>query len=185
MSSVSSVNNELLSTFEIPQSLIPNRNGQRSVLLFKLARCLKKHFADARSQDLKPIIQRWHEMALPFIATKPFEETWIDFCYGFDRVKYPEGEISRRVLENLPALPPDMNGVGEFGESGDRLLQICLGLSKFTDDGVFFLPCRKAGEWLGRSHTDAGRLIQVLVKFNILKIITPATKRDAARYLLV
>jgi hypothetical protein len=153
--------------------------------LFKLARRFKKHLSDARPRDLKPIVQRWHEMALPYIATKPFEDTWRDFCYGFDRVKYPEGEIMGRVLENLPALLPNMNGVGEFGESGDRLLQIFLGLSALTEDGVFFLSCRTAGELLGISHTEAARLLQAFVGRNVLKIVTPGTRRDAARYRLV
>lgn len=89
------------------------------------------------------------------------------------------------VLENLPELPPDMNGIGDFGERGDRLLQICLGLSNRSADGVFFLGCRKAGEELGMSHTEAARLLQAFVGRGLLKIVTPATKRDATRYRLV
>jgi hypothetical protein len=185
VSSVSSVNNGRVLRFEIPQSLVPSKQGERSDLLFELARYLKKHFSDAKPKDLKPIVQRWHEMALPFIGTKPFEDTWSEFCYKLRAVKYLDGEVARKVLENLPALSPEMNGAGEFGESGDHLLQIFLGLSGLTGDGVFFLPCRKAGKWLGRSHTDAARLIRAFVGLGVLEIVTPASVQYAARYRLV
>lgn len=182
VSSVSSVNHDQLLVYEIPQSLLPTREGERNDRIFALARNLKARFPDVTPKALKSIVQDWHAKALPFIRTKPFEETWAEFCYGWDNVKYPAGIVFSEVMENLPMLPKNMDGVGEFGEKGDRLLQACLGLSQLNKDGVFFLSCRKAGELLGCSHTEAAKLLRVLVRRNVLEIVRPGTNREATRY---
>jgi hypothetical protein len=121
-------------------------------------------------------------MALPLIRTKPFEDTWTEFCYGWDNVKYPAGVVFSGVMENLPVLPKNMDGVGEFGEKGDRLLQVCLGLSKLNKDGIFYLSCRTAGKLLGCSPAEAAKLLRVLVGRNVLAIVRPGTSREAIRY---
>jgi len=184
VASVSSVNSEAISRFEIPHSLIPTGCGQRNHHVFRLARHLKTQFTGVNALELKPIVQKWHQLALPFIATKQFDETWLDFCYAFDKVKYTNSDAWRLVMENLPELPRGMLGVGQFGAPGDRLLQICVGLSKLLGDEPFFLASRQCGNSLGISHQAASKLIHALVVISALIKIEPATKRKAARFKL-
>ncbi len=48
--------------------------------------------ADAPVAELKQYVQEWHRRALPYIHTKPFEESWFDFAESWDKVKYPKGK---------------------------------------------------------------------------------------------
>jgi hypothetical protein len=183
VSSVSSVNSQPLHGYEIPDRLIPNRLGKRNALLFKLARHLLGVFPGAQILHLKPIVEAWHRRALPFIGTKPFEESWLDFCYGYAKVKYPEGSIGA-TFSSLPELPEGMMGMGQFGVKGDRLLQICLALSQALESGIFFLPSRKTGEWLDINHVDASKLINALSAIGAIELVEQATNTKARRFRL-
>lgn len=177
-----------IQNWKIPETVIPDQKGVRHRLLFELARHLKADFPGVRAVDLKPIVRRWHQLALPHVRTKAFEESWVDFCNAYAEVKNPHGVTLASLTSHLAELPDGLCGSGEFGERGDMLLRICLSLSTGNPNGVFFLSSRKAAELLSVSkseavsQSEANRLLRALVRIGALEIVQIHTSKKAPRY---
>jgi hypothetical protein len=157
---------------------LPTGIGRRNDCVFKLARWLKAipALADADPRQLKPIVQRWHGKALPFISTKPFTETWIDFLHAWPNVKFPKGtEPMTQILAH--ALEAEVPKVAEQYDD-DRLqrlvvycreLQLSAGDGPF--DGPFYLSARTAGRLLKVNHMTAWRWLFLLQAEHVLKAV--------------
>src|ERR1019366_2892505 len=70
---------------------LPSRQGERNRKIFEFARRLKNIMPHATGKELKPILRKWYELALPVIATKDWEETWNDFIVSWQRIEHPIG----------------------------------------------------------------------------------------------
>jgi Bifunctional DNA primase/polymerase, N-terminal len=158
---------------------LPTGEGQRHRAVFKLAQQLKAlpHLADADVIDLKPIVWRFHQRALPVIRTKPFEETWLEFAEAWPRVKFPAGRGPLEVLWSralAEAPPPAALGYGLEGIR--RLVALCSQLQRHAGQGTFFLACRTAGSLLNVVHTTAWRWLRLLEIEGVLRRVTTGSK---------
>lgn len=189
IASVSSVSSESLSLCksadEALQATIPSHQGQRNRALFEFARHLKgmPRYCNGSADQLRAIVQQWHQRALPFVATKEFDETWAEFVYGWDRVKFPKGgdawaEACRRVEASEP--PPEAS---RYTDDRLRLLcGVCFQLQRLVGDQPFYLSCRSAGKGVGVSAPVANRFLHLLVHDGVLRVMVPSTTRKATRY---
>src|SRR5262249_48917839 len=148
--------------------------GQRHFKLFSLARHLKAmpHLTDTDPRELRPLIQEWHRLALPFIGTKPFEDSWIDFRLGGGKVKRPggSGPVGCALKEAGSEDPPP--GTERYGIPEVRLLAaLCRKLQGYAGADPFFLSCRTAGLLFGVTHTTAWRWLYLLQDDGFLKVI--------------
>jgi Bifunctional DNA primase/polymerase, N-terminal len=166
---------------------LPTGIGRRNDCVFKLARWLKAipAVADADPRRLKPIVQRWHSKALPYISTKPFTETWIDFLHSWANVKFPKGtEPMAQIFEK--ALEAELPRVAEqFDDERLQLLvSLCRELQRASGDGPFYLSARTAGRHLKVDHMTAWRWLFLLQAEHILKAITvgDAKTQKATRF---
>jgi hypothetical protein len=168
------------------ESTLPTIEGKRHRCVFTLARVLKgiPQYADAAADQLEPILREWHRRALPFISTKPFDETRIDFLVAWDRVKFPAGlgplealmQKATRSALPVAALRYDSDGVR-------RLAAICAALQAAAGDAVFFLSCRTAARVLGvPSHETAWRWLLLLKRDGLLIEAEPGRNSRAARF---
>jgi hypothetical protein len=158
---------------------LPTGEGRRHRAVFELARGLKAlpHLADADLTDLKPIVRRWHQLALPVIRTKPFEETWLDFADGWQRVKYPAGAGPLEMLwrQALAEAPP--SAALDYEQAGVRnLVAFCRQLQRQAGQGAFFLACRTAGTLLGVHYRTAWSWLQLLEIDGVLHRVTTGSK---------
>jgi hypothetical protein len=122
-------------------------------------------------------VRRWHELALPAIRTKPFEETWLDFVDGWRRVKFPAGAGPLEALwsQALAApLPPTALAYEQDGVR--RLVAFCQQLQRHAGQGTFFLACRTAGAMLGVPHKLAWRWLQLLEIDGVLDRVSTGSK---------
>ena len=166
------------------KSTLPWGKGRRNVWVFEFCRALKAipSLADAPAQALRPIVKQWHKAALPFIGTKPFEDTWFDFTYGWPRVKFPRGsELMAKIMAkadaaSLPAVAADYDA-----PETHRLIKLCRELQRESGKGPFFLSCRTAGVLLGLGHWTAWRRMCVLQEDGVIRCVQPGKTR-AARY---
>ena len=170
-------------------STLPQGEGQRNACVFEFARTLKAipEYADADPCDLRPLVREWHRRALPVIRTRPFEETWTDFVYGWGRVMFPKGqepmaEIFAKALEaDVPAVAQ------EYEQPQVRLLAaLCRELQRASGDNPFYLACRTAGKLLGVKHMTASRWLYLLTIDGVLAVVEKGgrsgTARRATRY---
>lgn len=130
------------SQIEIPSDIerailetVPRGPDQRNSLVFELARALKAvpSVADASLAALRPIVVRWHSLAKPFIDTKPFEQTWLDFARGWSRVKFPKGTepMAKMFKDALGSEdPPELKSLGYEGEQVRLLARLCRELQR-------------------------------------------------------
>jgi hypothetical protein len=141
--------------------------------------------ADADAKQLKPCVQAWHKLALPIIATKPFEETWIDFLRAWPKVRFPKGTEPMTQIFSA-ACAADVPAVAEHYEQEQLrlLVALCQELQKATGDGPFYLSCRTAGRLLGVDHTTAWRWLFLLVQDGVLQEVTKGSQqtKKASRY---
>ncbi len=169
------------------QSTLPTSPGMRNRQVFQLARALKgiPSLADQAPQSLIHIVQRWYTRALPYIKTKEFDETLIDFFYAWPRVHTPmrtnlmEDAMRLARSKPIPNLPYDSQPVRD-------LAALCRELQGIVGDGPFFLSTRTAGRLLGVHHTTAWRGLFLLETDGWIKTIekggTDKNPRKATRY---
>lgn len=168
----------------VAQSL-PSAKGHRHRRIFYFVRKLKAipSLAGADHRSLRPIVQEWHQQALPRIGTKSFDETWADFGYAWHNAKYPAGDgpimdIYRRALiQPLPSIAQSYET-----PTVKSLIALCRELQRSTGKKPFFLACRTAGELLGISYVYAAKWLRMLVDDGVLKLVTHKGPHSAAEY---
>jgi hypothetical protein len=166
---------------------LPTRPGQRHRKVFELARELKAlpHLFDADPASLEPVVRHWHALALPVITTKPFEETFIDFLLGWDKVKFVSGEgpldvAFARCRDRVPEVALRYDQL-EFRD----LVCLCAELQRMAGARPFYLACRSAGRVLGVSHVRAWRWLGLLQVQKVLRLATKGeyeTKKASEYY---
>jgi hypothetical protein len=160
---------------------LPLGVGRRNLMVFELARALKAIPALARTdpRDLETVVRDWHQRALPFIGTKPFEETWIDFLRAWPRVKYPKGTepMAKVFAQALDAHPPAV--AERYEQPRLRLLvSLCRELQRGAGDGPFYLSVRTAAGLLGVDISTASRWLFLLLQDGILDIVSRGDQRE-------
>ncbi len=165
---------------------LPTEPGQRHRKLFEFARHIKAlpDFSEIVTRDdLKPIARRWYTAALPFISTKDFEETLIDFLEGVGKVKYlgdqgPLHILYRQAMEKpFPAITANYQA-----ESIRQLIALCAELQRENLGQPFFLACRSAGAVLGITHSLAAKYLRLLVRSKVLEEVTKGGRGKASEY---
>lgn len=159
------------------QATVPTATGKRHLLVFRLARRLKgiPAYRNLPGTAFHRVVQEWHKLSLPAIATKDFADTWTDFLQGWERVTQPdgEGELDRLYERALKAKPPP-ELVERYGEGSKavRLALLCRELQERASDEPFFLDCRNAGRLLGTDHSSAAALLRLLGIERVIQLVT-------------
>jgi hypothetical protein len=115
------------------------------------------------------VVRRWHELALPVIETKAFEESWFDFLNGWPRIRYLKDELSvERVAERAALL--EVPEAAKYEQPELRhLVAICRELQKAQGEAPFFLSCRTAAKLINVTPQQANRWLNGLVLDGVLK----------------
>jgi hypothetical protein len=156
---------------------LPTGPRQRRNCLFNLARHLKAKIPDAKPAELRCIVQQWHRLALPWIRTKPFSESWVDFAGAWECIRRPAGQSFKAAAGAADAggVPTMCEALGYDGNLY-RLTALCWQLQLQWCDRPFPLGCRKAGEFLGVSKTEAHRMLRTLQFDGVLRLVKKGTK---------
>ena len=156
--------------------------------MWNLARRLKAlpHLADALADDLEPLLRDWHRLAVPVIRTIDFDTSMSDFRRMWELVRYPAGgNFAGVVTEALAGPPPPEAGLFDDRPS-KNLIAILSALQRHAGPcGCFFLSARKAEAVAGFTNqmTPSRRLLALQKRDPpLLEVVTPGTKRTAARY---
>jgi hypothetical protein len=164
---------------------LPTARGQRHRKIFEFARHLKAipELSGADAQFLRRFVEEWHRQALPFIATKPFEETWLDFCEGWDKVKFAAGSEPIAALF-AQAMRRGTPACAEWYEQPQvrSLVALCRELQKLAGESAFFLDCRTAGRLLSVEHKVAWRWLRLLIREDVLQVVSVGTRHRASEY---
>jgi len=170
---------------------LPKELHTRNHQIFEFGRTLKSlpQFVDIDPREFRRYVELWHERALPNIATKEFEETWIDFLKAWPRIKYAKGDEPMAVIyERAVRLEPPKIAVEKYPDHGKLkiLVSLCRELQRAAGNEPFFLSARTAGRLLEVSPMQANRWLFLLKSDGILKLIckggTADTVRQASRY---
>ncbi len=167
------------------KSTIPTGPGRRYHQLFAFARRLKgiPSLVDADRATLRPIVTAWHSRALPYIATKAFDESWADFLNAWKQIKFPAGAGPLAAAYELAISSPIPAEAFAFEIPVIRdLVALCRQLQLIAGDKPFFLGCRPAGEVLGITHTAANRWIRLLEHEGIIVRTLTGTRFKANEF---
>ena len=156
---------------------------QRNTKVFQFARALKgiPALANVDPKSLKPYVQQWHKRARKQIRTKPFEETWFDFLYGWGQVKTP---MPLNLMEDAMKLGKQNCVIEpEYEQEQLRdLVALCRGLQAITGDKPFFLSARTAGRVLRVSHRTAWSWLRGIELDGWIKTETRGNTYRATRF---
>ena len=164
---------------------LPKTHGQRNHCIFELARYLKflPEYIDAHPRDLRPIVHYWHKLALPFIRTKPFEDSWADFLHAWKRVTVPPGESILNIIAARAKQSETPAWCSHYEDPRTVLLaKVCREFQRASGDSPFYLSCRTAGRLAGMDHNTAWHRLGLFEDEGILETVIPGTKVRAVRW---
>jgi hypothetical protein len=139
--------------------------------------------ANANVQSVKPCLIEWHKAALPFMRTKEFLDSWLEFATAWKNANHAAGQepIARLFEQSLTLEPPP-----EANQYEEPTLRQLIGLSRelqrASGSAPFYLDCRTAGRLLGISHVQANKYLRVLALDNVLKLVTRGTRGRASEF---
>ena len=163
---------------------LPTGPRQRNQLVLHLARALKgiASLRELPGQALRSIVRRWHDRALPFITSKDFEETWIDFLYVWPKVRKPMRinllgnalrEARRRRVPGCTYEKPELQD----------LVALCRELQRLVGpEEPFFLSSWTAGKLFGVYPTTAWRWLFLLEQEGWIKTALKGNRNRATRF---
>ena len=174
------------------QRTLPSGYGSRHAAVFAFVRELKAlpELALADPKQLKPIVRARHQAALPYMTTKAFEETWLDFVEGWPKAKFPKGEEPIRMLyqQAVEAALPEAAMAFEQVELR-QFVAFCRVLQQASGDQPFYLSTRAAGGLFGVSHVQVARWLRMLTLEEILRLESRGSlatnKASRFRYLAI
>jgi hypothetical protein len=164
---------------------VPTDEGQRNRRLFSLARALKGKFPDSGAEAMRPIVVRWHTLALPRITTKDFGTSWDEFIYAWGRVRCLEGDGSapiERILARADTSKlPTVAGKYE-SEVIRRLVKFSRELQREAGDDPFWISNDMLGRLFQIKPMIAWRALQRLCDDGVLTKVEKHTTNRATRY---
>lgn len=167
-----------------PAHTLPEQEGQRNKCLFELARWIKGVNPKASREELRRIVQTWHQAAARVIGTKDFAVTWSDFGRGWEKVEQPYGMIMNSIVQSIDfgtPLPHSVRLLG-YGSHCEHLVRVCLALEKHHHPEPFFISARQAGDILRVHFTDASKMLSCLVADEVLQLVSKGVGNKASRY---
>jgi hypothetical protein len=170
---------------EFIKQTLPNFEGNRNKAIFEFARALKSipTLVDVDLQTLQPLVKEWHKFALPVIGTKPFDDTWGDFLYGWERVKYPRGSNPLKHVLSIADNSPLPSFAKEYEcPTTIRLIKFCRELQSHAGETPFFLSAQKAAELLDTNPMTVWRRFKMLESEKVLLVTTKGNRTRATRY---
>jgi hypothetical protein len=132
---------------------------------------------------LRQYVEWWHELALPVIATKEWEESWYDFRSAWELVKFPAGEgpIATMYEKAISKKPPKCADMYQQSQL-KALVALCRELQRVAGEEPFFLAGRVAAEQIGVDHKTAARWLKMLCMDRVLELAERGTRHQASEY---
>jgi hypothetical protein len=144
---------------------LPEEPGEREKRLFLLCRWLRGVFPlDGKPISyLRPTVEKWHALALPFIGTKPFEDTWQAFVRAWNRVQRPRWDVLLKFAVK-EATQDTENPPNEYETESTRfLLRVCYQIQRRMGRTPFGFSCRMAGDIIDVSSVSAAGKLEMFV----------------------
>jgi len=169
------------------ESTLPTGHGQRRRKIFEFCRHLRAipECKDQPASAFREHVAEWHARALPFIKTKPREDTWFDFIEAWDKVKFPIGEGAiDDVFADAEKLPFPEVALQYDSPEIRRLIRLCKELQRRAvnqGEDRFYLTGDVVARLLGMSRDRAFRYLNGLIREGILELVTPHIPMKRAR----
>jgi hypothetical protein len=156
---------------------LPKMIHTRHRQVFALARGLWSipEYTDADPKQFRLVVVEWHKRALHYIETKEFEETWIDFLKGWDKIKWKIGENPMtQIFEKVMRSKPPRIAIEKYPDNSNlkKLVSLCRELQQASGDNPFFLSARTTGKLFNVAPMTASRWFFLLETDGILKVVS-------------
>jgi hypothetical protein len=155
---------------------LPTEYGTRHRKIFLFARTLKSmaQFSGVEPVEFRSVIIEWHKRALPNVRTKEFDETWTDFCLGWEKVKHligdePMGHIFKKAKQIKP--PKIALELYPGNKNLHLFVALCKELQKEAGQTPFFLDCRTGARYLNVTPMTISRWFQTLGFDKVVRLV--------------
>ncbi len=150
--------------------------GERHDQVFQFARKLRAipALADKTAKQLEPFVHEWFRRSLPYIGTKDWLSTWIDFRQGWDLVRCPASEeFMQDIAERAKRRPFERYEDPET----NVLAAVCRELQAACGSEPFYLSLRTAGGIVGKSHEWANGRLWLFQDDGLLRCVSKGSPR--------
>jgi hypothetical protein len=106
-----------------------------------------------------------------------------DFRVAWKKIKHPEGIVLKSCIQNIKPLPK-IDGIEDYGDKAQFLMQVCITLQKHFGSEPFFLSLRQAEKVCSFHFTHASTFLQAFVDEGWIDIVEKETSTKARRYRL-
>ncbi len=165
---------------------LPARHGERHCKLFEFGRRLKAILGDVPVLECRIHVVEWHRQALPFIHTKPFEDSWTDFLIAWPRIRFAYGESLDVLVERALARPDpaalDAARVAGLGSPHMlKLAALCFELARARDFKPFRLSVRLAARSIKCNEKTAHRGLLAFVSAGVLRLVERGEQHEGGK----
>lgn len=186
------------------EATLPSGPGQRNKQIFQFARKLKgiPVLANVNPACLRPLVNAWHLRAEPFMSGEhSVENTFVEFLYGWPRVRDPGGldllALTQQVLANPPhpacaqlgfKKPHIIVTIGLCAEMQANAREECTERQGGGHKKCFHLSTRKLAALLTEamglpiSQTESQKTLQALVAVGVLDVVVKGKVGRATRF---
>jgi hypothetical protein len=152
---------------EAIEKSLPKEIRTRHRKIFDFARHIKSmpQYFDAEPSQLRPFVEAWHKRAKPNIRTKEFEETWIDFVLGWEKVKFLVGEEPMtKIFERAKQSEPPNIAIEKYPNNPQLQLftATCRELQAEAGEDSFYLYCKTGARYMEVSAMTISRWFRLL-----------------------
>jgi hypothetical protein len=175
----------------IIQACLPSKEHTNHAKLFMLARGIKtlerERKKDLDDEEVVSIFDAWFEKAKIFLReNQPKEKYLEEFLIACDTAERPLDENALAIAWSKVKSSPVPVIASKFRSSPAKLLvALCLQLQLLAGDNMFYLSCYSAAPLIKTSHVHAARLLQKMVRDNILLVVEKGREGYATRYRFV
>jgi len=162
---------------------LPKSPGNRNRRIFDLAVRLRGLFETP--EEAKPVVELWHAKALPYIKTKSFDATWLDFQVSWPKVEHPYYIVLDRAVAAADCRLKDGSCLKQDVYTDDcfrLLLETCRILAGQSPDKTFYLSRRLAAGIAGVSQWTAENMLNDFCQKGFLAVAKESTCKKARTY---
>jgi hypothetical protein len=163
---------------EVINRTLPHSPGMRVSQLWEFARRLKGiPGLDVSAAAVAGYVREWHRRALPFISTKEFGATELDFAYAWNNSKVPLTDEQVANWAKVALAGPDPEWLKDvfLPAFGKKILRLCAFLQEREGAEPFFLAGRTAAWAVGVEPKYANDLLKQLTTFGYLEVVEKGT----------
>jgi hypothetical protein len=160
---IGNVIGEIGEIIAVAKKTCPSKEGERNSKIFEYVRHLMQLFdpKTLTDEDHQTVFEAWYDLAVDVIGTDGYDLNFAEYLQAVHNAHTPFGEhFWKRVLDRAVNADPPKWVYPRSSNETRLLASLCREAQRVVGPGeVWFLSCRKAGDYVGLSYQQANKVL--------------------------